>query len=363
MKIIGTMRSWLKRRPSVALVFALAWAIWLVPDRAYALTPNTGLVLVGEDINTASDEQNFLKSGALTCGSSTNGKIMVHTTPLQYCDNAGTPTLQYAAYGNSTGDAKTGDSATAFFGTGLLETTIGGTGADGSSLTQNKFLGSPVSSTGAVTYRVLQDGDIPDGITASNYLPLAGGSMSANGQIVASNFGVEFAESDTNPTCSTGNFNIYSDLSENKLKKCVNGSVSDLDTTGSSVNPVIDATPETLMNIGATSIYITPNGRVTTSESNCRVRQPNGTYDNLEVNASTIQGSSDLTAEVGKGTCGSALTYGGTLKATFSTTAYAVTTATGALTVGTGECMCIKLTSAAGMSNPAYLSIVYQKTA
>ena len=51
----------------------------------------------------------------------------MHTTPLQYCDNAGTPTLQYAAYGTSTGQALTGDSATAFFTTGLLEVARGGT--------------------------------------------------------------------------------------------------------------------------------------------------------------------------------------------------------------------------------------------
>jgi hypothetical protein len=46
----------------------------------------------------------FISSGALTCGASTSGKMLVHTTPLQYCDNAGTPTLRYAAYGNSSGD-------------------------------------------------------------------------------------------------------------------------------------------------------------------------------------------------------------------------------------------------------------------
>lgn len=78
---------------------------------------------------------------------------------------------------------------------------------------------------GAVT-----DAQVPDTITASNYLPLAGGTLT--GQVVTDNLGVEFDESDTNPTCSSGNFNIYADLSENKLKKCQNGTASDLDTTG-----------------------------------------------------------------------------------------------------------------------------------
>lgn len=61
-------------------------------------------------------------------------------------------------------------------------------------------------------------------------LPLTGGNLS--GQLVAANLGIEFTESDTNPTCASGNFNIYADLSENKLKKCMNGSATDLDTTG-----------------------------------------------------------------------------------------------------------------------------------
>lgn len=70
---------------------------------------------------TASSEADFLASGALTCGASTQGKAQVHTTPLQYCDNAATPALQYAAYGASDGDALAGDSATDFFDAGEIE--------------------------------------------------------------------------------------------------------------------------------------------------------------------------------------------------------------------------------------------------
>jgi len=54
---------------------------------------------------TDSTEAAFLASGALTCGAGTAGKVEVHTTPLQYCDNAATPALQYAAYGSSTGES------------------------------------------------------------------------------------------------------------------------------------------------------------------------------------------------------------------------------------------------------------------
>ena len=56
-------------------------------------------------LNTDSTEAAFLASGALTCGAGTAGKMQIHTTPLQYCDNAATPALQYAAYGSSTGVA------------------------------------------------------------------------------------------------------------------------------------------------------------------------------------------------------------------------------------------------------------------
>ena len=56
-------------------------------------------------LNTDSSEAAFLASGALTCGAGTAGKVQVHTTPMQYCDNAATPALQYAAYGSSTGVA------------------------------------------------------------------------------------------------------------------------------------------------------------------------------------------------------------------------------------------------------------------
>lgn len=50
-----------------------------------------------------------------------------------------------------------------------------------------------------------------------------GGAVAVSGQINASNTGIEFTESDTNPTCAAGNYNIYADLSETTLKKCING--------------------------------------------------------------------------------------------------------------------------------------------
>lgn len=90
------------------------------------LTGGAGIVALGDlsadrTISTASGEADFLASGALTCGTATQGRMQVHTTPLQYCDNAATPLLRYAADGDSTGAALSGDSATAFFAAGTLE--------------------------------------------------------------------------------------------------------------------------------------------------------------------------------------------------------------------------------------------------
>ena len=58
-------------------------------------------------VTAASGETGFLAAGALTCGAGTSGEAKVHTTPFQYCDDAATPTLQYAAYGSATGVATT----------------------------------------------------------------------------------------------------------------------------------------------------------------------------------------------------------------------------------------------------------------
>lgn len=69
------------------------------------LTGGAGITNTAGTLATASNETGFLTSGALTCGASTAGKIQVHTTPIQYCDNSATPTLRYSAYGESNGIA------------------------------------------------------------------------------------------------------------------------------------------------------------------------------------------------------------------------------------------------------------------
>lgn len=107
-------------------------------------------------LTTASGETDFLASGALTCGASTQGRTQVHTTPLQYCDNTATPTLRYAAYGSSTGVAT---SATAL-------------AANGANCSGNNFaLGVDASGVGECAQPAFSNlsGTATDAQLASNY--------------------------------------------------------------------------------------------------------------------------------------------------------------------------------------------------
>jgi hypothetical protein len=105
-----------------------------------ALIGGAGIAALGDlsadrTIATASGETDFLASGALTCGASAQGRMQVHTTPLQYCDNAGTPALQYAAYANSSGESTAAAANSVALGgdtTGsYVEQVADGTGIDG----------------------------------------------------------------------------------------------------------------------------------------------------------------------------------------------------------------------------------------
>lgn len=89
------------------------------------------------------------------------------------------------------------------------------------------------SKSGTTKFLIDNNGNVGIGTTnTSNAMLSVSGTSLFQDQITVSNKGIEFTESDTNPTCASGNFNIYADLSENKLKKCQNGTVSDLDTVG-----------------------------------------------------------------------------------------------------------------------------------
>jgi hypothetical protein len=90
----------------------------------------------------------------------------------------------------------------------------------------------------AYIYRVngidVADADVVDTLTCSNYLPLAGGTLT--GEVTVDNLGLEFTEGDDHSDCSafsvTGG-GIFYDDSEGVFKKCEDDFLSDLDTSAS----------------------------------------------------------------------------------------------------------------------------------
>jgi len=77
------------------------------------------------------------------------------------------------------------------------------------------------------------DSEVANDITASNYLPLAGGTLT--GEVVVDNLGLEFTAGDDFTDCSafsaTGG-GIFFDDSEGIFKKCEDNTLTDLDTGG-----------------------------------------------------------------------------------------------------------------------------------
>lgn len=193
---------------------------------------------IGSFTNATHDHTNAAGGGQIAYSALTGTPTIYNQT----IEDEDTPLTQTAVVNF------TGAGVTCSNGTGQVDCTIPGGGA---SLTVEEADAAPsVASVSTIQFDqadgfsvtdetggqvqvdlTLTDAHVPDTITASNYLPLAGGTLT--GQVVADNLGVEFEESDTNPACAAGNYNIYADLSETTLKKCINGVATDLDTGGS----------------------------------------------------------------------------------------------------------------------------------
>ncbi len=196
---------------------------------------DTGIAVVGNDIRTASTEEGFLNSGALTCGANTAGSMRVHTTPLQYCDNAATPALQFAAYAASDGDALAGDTATGFFDAGLLEPVRGGTGQDSSGSTGvprvaagtwsfDAGVSHLAASTSADFFGVISD-EVGGTFVVGSASPTLTGTVTIDRRL-------EFTETAGDPGCAVGDFWISVTSDTNLLRKCQDGALSNLDTSG-----------------------------------------------------------------------------------------------------------------------------------
>jgi hypothetical protein len=214
-----------------------------------------GTMASDRTIATASGEADFLASGALTCGASTQGKMQVHTTPLQYCDNAATPALQYAAYGDSSGKATTGDSATAFFTSGSLENTRGGTGTDSSGFTGVARVASGTWSAAELSGVVITSGSNAttpgkaDVVQTNLYCSDAGASdtyaCNLSPAITAYVAGTtyQFKANTANTGAASINFNSVGALTIKKLQGAITTDLSDNDIrVGQYVECVYDGT-------------------------------------------------------------------------------------------------------------------------
>ena len=178
----------------------------------------------GDSLNAASADSSIpLTQSTALPGTCTEGQVHQDT------DSGGTETHVCTATNTWTKlIAATDNTATA--------TALAANPTDCSS---NQFANA-IAANGNLTCAGIGDADVPDTITASNYLPLAGGTLT--GQVVTDNLGIEFEESDTNPTCSSGNYTVYADASEGKFKKCTNGTLSDMDTSSGSFDGNVTGT-------------------------------------------------------------------------------------------------------------------------
>lgn len=176
-------------------------------------------------------------AGGFTAGTSGAGVITVlEGTVVSAGASAGEHNLGFDSADSLLKSRENAGSLVTYYSTANPPTSVSGNAGTATALTANPVdcsanqFANTIAANGNLTCAAIADADVPDTITVSNYLPLAGGTLT--GLVTTDNLGIEFTESDVNPTCAAGNFNIFADLSENKLKKCVNGSATDLDTTG-----------------------------------------------------------------------------------------------------------------------------------
>ncbi len=151
-----------------------------------------------------------------------------------------------------------------------------------------------------------------------------------------------FAAEGTNPTCAAGNYRVWANSTDLKLKKCQNGTISDLDTTGSStLQSAYDATSgNTITTTNARDISITLADTATdsnfliniaTSSTSKFAVQSNAT-DVFTVTSSAITLAADTTLSAGKVLSAAS----GTGAFDFSLASGIFKTSTGAVTIGPG---------------------------
>ena len=261
------------------------------------LTGGAGIAALGDlsadrTIATASQESGFLAdggAGSLACGAGTAGQVQVMDNgDLEFCDGAATPALQKALAEN---DQNPGTDITADLEeeTHASEHQHGGadevaTATPGANAIPKAGAGSTLAAGWIQEVIALAD---LTGVTATsgsgttavlNTSPtLAGTPLIGDG---AGNDKLEFAEEATNPTCAAGQYFVWANSTDLKLKKCQNGTISDLDTTG-----------------GAGGGYDTAKGDTgTASRTGTEALQIAGTSGEIDTNAA--DGSPDDTVTI-----------------------------------------------------------------
>jgi hypothetical protein len=138
-----------------------------------------------------------------------------------------------------------------------LATNYGGTGADGSAVTANKFLGSPSGSTGGVSYRVLAPADLPT-VTFSPGSAGTYGSSTAVPTIVVDTYGRITG-------ISTSSISTLSGLTTNGVLYATSGTTAGSTAAGTTGQPLLSGGTGAAPAYGTLSIAYGGTGQTTAS--------------------------------------------------------------------------------------------------
>jgi hypothetical protein len=176
-------------------------------------TDQTGATAMGTGVETFLGTPTSANFAAAITNETGTGVVVLATSPTLVTPALGTPSAVVLTSG-----------------TGLpISTGVSGLGTGVAT-----FLGTPTSANfAAAITNETGTGAAVFGTSPTLTTP------TISGQLLVDASGIEYTESDTNPTCAAGNYAIYADLSETKFKKCTNGTATDLDTGGGGSGSVI----------------------------------------------------------------------------------------------------------------------------
>lgn len=183
----------------------LAALLLLLPSQVYAVASGTGVTIVNGSFSVDSTKNNFLgNSSSLSCTAST-GNVIVDTTAstLSWCSSGVT---YQSALGDDSGNAKSGDSATSFFSSGILEAIVGGTGNGfteftGPTTVKKTFTLPDASTTICTTYGVCTG--YQAALSGGDVTTTSGGAIATIGDEKVTESKLDAATSPTDEYCLT----------------------------------------------------------------------------------------------------------------------------------------------------------------